>query len=135
MGQIVAIVAEAKTEKAITDAKIEILTLQNALITTVTPNYFGKARHSLEEGRIASELAIHDTRLKCGRFKWSKGRPLRCIYGSAVALLSARSGGAGRERRRRSRQADLSISPTAATLAAATAPRTVPPVLASGDDV
>ena len=50
MGQIVAIVAEAKTEKAITDAKIEILTLQNALITTVTPNYFGKARHSLEEG-------------------------------------------------------------------------------------
>src|SRR6266404_2586143 len=50
MGQIVAIVAEAKTEKAITDAKIEILTPQNALITTVTPNYFGKARHSLEEG-------------------------------------------------------------------------------------
>jgi hypothetical protein len=50
MGQLVAIVAEAKTEKAITDAKIEILTPQNALITTVTPNYFGKARHSLEEG-------------------------------------------------------------------------------------
>jgi hypothetical protein len=50
MGQIVAIVAEAKTDKAITDAKIEILTPQNALITTVTPNYFGKARHSLEEG-------------------------------------------------------------------------------------
>src|SRR5712692_778772 len=49
-GQIVAIVREAKTEKTITDAKIEILTLQNALITTVTPNYFGKARHSLEEG-------------------------------------------------------------------------------------
>ena len=49
-GQIVAIVQEAKTEKAITDAKIEILTPQNALITTVTPNYFGKARHSLEEG-------------------------------------------------------------------------------------
>jgi Carboxypeptidase regulatory-like domain len=50
MGQIVAIVEEAKTEKAITDAKVEILTPQNALITTVTPNYFGKARHSLEEG-------------------------------------------------------------------------------------
>lgn len=49
-GQVVAVVEEAKTEKAITDARIEILTLQNALITTITPNYFGKARHSLEEG-------------------------------------------------------------------------------------
>jgi len=34
------------------DAKIEILTPQNALITTVTSNYFGKARLSLEEGPI-----------------------------------------------------------------------------------
>ena len=50
MGQILAIVEEAKSEKAITDARVEILTPQNALITTVTPNYFGKARHSLEEG-------------------------------------------------------------------------------------
>lgn len=50
MGQIVAIVEEAKTQKAVTDAKVEILTPQNAVITTVTPNYFGKARRSLEEG-------------------------------------------------------------------------------------
>lgn len=50
MGTVVAIVEEAKTEKAITDARIEILPPQNALITTVTPNYFGKARQSLEEG-------------------------------------------------------------------------------------
>lgn len=50
MGQIVAIIEEAKTERAITDARVEILTPQNAVITTVTPNYFGKARRSLEEG-------------------------------------------------------------------------------------
>lgn len=50
MGTVVAIIEEAKTEKAITDAKVEILTPQNALITTMTPNYFGKARQSLEEG-------------------------------------------------------------------------------------
>lgn len=50
MGQIVAILEEAKTQKAVTDAKVEILTPQNAVITTVTPNYFGKARRSLEEG-------------------------------------------------------------------------------------
>ena len=50
VGQVVAIVEEAKTQKAITDARIEILTPQNALVTTLTPNYFGKARQSLEEG-------------------------------------------------------------------------------------
>ena len=49
-GQLVAIVEEAKTGKTITDARIEILTPQNVLVTTVTPNYFGKARHALEEG-------------------------------------------------------------------------------------
>lgn len=50
-GHVVAIIQEAKTAEAITDARVEILTPQNALITTVTPNYFGKARHTLEEGR------------------------------------------------------------------------------------
>jgi len=50
-GHVVAIIEAAKTAEAITDARVEILTPQNALITTVTPNYFGKARHSLEEGR------------------------------------------------------------------------------------
>jgi hypothetical protein len=49
-GQLVAILEEAKTAKAITDARVEILTPQNALVTTVMPNYFGKARHDLEEG-------------------------------------------------------------------------------------
>jgi hypothetical protein len=50
-GHVVAIIEAAKTAEAIPDARVEILTPQNALITTVTPNYFGKARHSLEEGR------------------------------------------------------------------------------------
>lgn len=50
-GEIVAIVREAKTERAITDAKVEILTLQNAVITTVIPNDLGRARYSLAEGQ------------------------------------------------------------------------------------
>jgi hypothetical protein len=50
-GNVVAIIQEAKTAEAITDARVEILTPQNALVTTVTPNYFGKAKHALEEGR------------------------------------------------------------------------------------
>ncbi|HEY3067452.1 MAG TPA: hypothetical protein VGL09_16790 [Methylomirabilota bacterium] len=50
MGEVVAVVQEAKSHKAITDARIEILTPQNVLVTTVTPNYYGKARHALDEG-------------------------------------------------------------------------------------
>lgn len=49
-GQIVAIIEEAKTAKAITDARVEIYTPKNDLVTTVTPNYFGKARLELEQG-------------------------------------------------------------------------------------
>jgi carboxypeptidase family protein len=49
-GEIVAIVREAKTEKAIADAKVEILTPQNAVITTMLPNNLGKTRYSLAEG-------------------------------------------------------------------------------------
>lgn len=50
-GDLVAIVQEAKTEKAVSDATVEILTTQNAIITTLKPNYFGKARYSLEQGQ------------------------------------------------------------------------------------
>ena len=66
MGQILAIVEEAKTEKSITDAKIEILTPQNALITTVSPSYFGKARYSLEEGpyRVRVSHARYATEIR-----------------------------------------------------------------------
>jgi hypothetical protein len=49
-GQIVAVIEDAKTAKAITDARVEIFTPRNDLVTTVTPNYFGKARQELEEG-------------------------------------------------------------------------------------
>jgi len=50
-GELVAIVQDAKAEKSITDATVEIFSPQNALITTVAPNFLGKARHSLEEGQ------------------------------------------------------------------------------------
>lgn len=49
-GQIVAVIEDAKTAKAISDARVEIFTPKNDLVTTVTPNYFGKARQELEEG-------------------------------------------------------------------------------------
>ena len=49
-GELVAIVQDSKSEKAISDATIEILTPQNALVTTLTPNTLGRARHALPKG-------------------------------------------------------------------------------------
>jgi hypothetical protein len=134
MGQIVAIVAEAKTEKAITDAKIEILTLQNALITTVTPNYFGKARQSLEEGPYRIRVSHPRYAAEVRQVHVVKGQTaevhLRLRGGSSSPLDQAERvvrEGVGLS------QADLSISPMAATSVAAMTHRTVPPVFASSD--
>lgn len=50
MGEVVAVVQEAKSDKAVSDATIEILTSQDALVTTLRPNSLGRARHTLKEG-------------------------------------------------------------------------------------
>jgi len=49
-GDVVAIVREARTERPITDATIEILTPQEALVTTLTPGNKGQVRQRLREG-------------------------------------------------------------------------------------
>jgi Carboxypeptidase regulatory-like domain len=73
-GKLVAIVQDAKTEKAVPDATIEILTLTDALVTTLTPNSSGEARYTLGEGhyrirvnhpRYTSE--VRDVRLMAGQ--------------------------------------------------------------------
>ena len=51
MGEVVAVVQEAKSDKGVSGATIEILTLQNALVTTLTPDSLGRARRSFKEGR------------------------------------------------------------------------------------
>jgi hypothetical protein len=69
-GRLVAIVQDAKTKKAITDATVEILTPADVLVTTLRPNSSGEASCTLEEGhyrvrvnhpRYASE--VRDVRL------------------------------------------------------------------------
>jgi len=50
-GEVVAVVLDAKTEKAVSNATVEILTLNNAVVTTVNSGFFGKARYTLEEGQ------------------------------------------------------------------------------------
>jgi len=49
-GEVVAVVREAKTEKPVTDATIEIFTPQDALITTLTSANRGQIRQPLKEG-------------------------------------------------------------------------------------
>src|SRR6266581_2195685 len=50
-GVLMAIVQDAKTEKAVSDATIEILTPRDALVKTLTPDWSGKVRCTLDEGR------------------------------------------------------------------------------------
>jgi hypothetical protein len=50
IGQIVAVVQDARTGKPVTDATVEILTLKDAVVTTLTPGAEGQARGSLKEG-------------------------------------------------------------------------------------
>src|SRR2546422_7639949 len=49
-GELVAIVQDAKTGKTVPDATIEILTPQDAIVTTLKPNWSGKAQYPLDEG-------------------------------------------------------------------------------------
>ena len=50
-GEVVAVVIDASTEKAVSNATVEILTLNNAVVTTLNSGFFGKASSTLEEGQ------------------------------------------------------------------------------------
>ena len=48
--ELAVIVQDARTQQMVSDATIEILTLRDALITTLKPNWSGKASCTLDEG-------------------------------------------------------------------------------------
>jgi hypothetical protein len=50
-GELVVMVEDAKTQQTVSDATIEVLTLQDALITTLKHTWSGKASCALQEGR------------------------------------------------------------------------------------
>jgi hypothetical protein len=69
-GKLVATVRDAKTDEALSDATIEILTPMDAVITTVKPNWFGEANCTLDEGHYRLRVShpryiseIRDVRL------------------------------------------------------------------------
>lgn len=49
-GDVVAAALDARTEKVIPDATLEVLTLKDALVTTLTPDAAGFARQTIKEG-------------------------------------------------------------------------------------
>jgi hypothetical protein len=51
-GELVTIVQDARTGKALSDATVEILTPQGALVATLTPNSSGEASCKLDPGRF-----------------------------------------------------------------------------------
>jgi hypothetical protein len=48
--ELVAFVQDGKTDKAVSDATIEVLTPANAVIATLKPDWSGKVRYKLDEG-------------------------------------------------------------------------------------
>jgi hypothetical protein len=49
-GDVVTVVLEARTEKAVSGAVVEILTSNNAVVTTLRANALGRTRYALIEG-------------------------------------------------------------------------------------
>ena len=49
-GELVAIVRDAGSRRSVTDATIEVLTTENAIVATLTPDSTGRAMQDLREG-------------------------------------------------------------------------------------
>lgn len=66
VGDVVAIVQDARTGKPVTDATVEILTLKDAVVTTLVPGTPGQARGKLKEGtyrlRVTHPRFVAETR-------------------------------------------------------------------------
>jgi len=65
-GRLVTIVQDSKTEMALPDATIEVLTLADVLVTTLRPNSSGEAYYTLNEGhyrvRVNHPQYVSETR-------------------------------------------------------------------------
>src|SRR5262250_2700777 len=65
-GEMVAVVQEARTGRPVTDATVEVLTLKDAVVTTLAPGTGGQARGKLKEGtyrlRVTHPRFVADAR-------------------------------------------------------------------------
>lgn len=65
-GDVIAMALDARTEKPIPDATLEVLTVQDALVTTLTPDASGKAHQTIKEGnyRLRASHARYTTEVR-----------------------------------------------------------------------
>ena len=93
MGEVVAVVQEAKSEKAVSGATIEILTPRNALVTTLTPNSLGRARYTLPEGAYRLRVSHPRFGAEVRQIQVFSGQtaevPVRLRAGSSSPLVHA----------------------------------------------
>jgi len=66
VGEVVAIVQDARTGKPVPDATVEVLTLKDAVVTTLVPGAGGQPRGKLKEGtyrlRVTHPRFVAETR-------------------------------------------------------------------------
>ena len=77
-GLLVAVVQDAKSERALTDATVEVLTTQDAVVTTLSPSYSGRVRYTLHEG--AYRLRVSHPRFG------AESRPIQVIGGQTTEV-------------------------------------------------
>ena len=103
-GEVVAVVQDARTGRPVTDASVEVLTLKNAVVTTLTPGAEGRARGKLKEGtyrlrvthpRFAAEVRqveivagqISEVRLKLAQAAAPRASPVDEAVGAVKKIL------------------------------------------------
>jgi hypothetical protein len=77
-GNLVAIVQDARSERAVTEATVEVLTVQDAVVTTLVPNYSGRVRYTLQEG--AYRLRVSHPRFG------AESRPVQVVGGQTTEV-------------------------------------------------
>ena len=77
-GHLVAIVQDARSERALTEATVEVLTVQDVVVTTLVPNHAGRVRQTLQEG--AYRLRISHPRFG------PESRPVQVIGGQTTEV-------------------------------------------------
>lgn len=77
-GELIAIALDARTEKPIPDATLEVLTSREALVTMLTPDAAGRARQTIKEGNY---------RLRAGHPRFStEVRQIHVIGGNTAEI-------------------------------------------------
>jgi hypothetical protein len=74
-GELVAVVQDAGTHAGISNATIEVLTLENALVATLTPDAAGRATHDLKEGVYLVRVSHPRYAAESRRIQVQPGKP------------------------------------------------------------